>query len=154
MMPEHLNLDLMEKSLNLERFDSPEQIDWLDKSYAGGSNFWADLCKQHDSLFGTAAKSRPFKQYDFFHDLIIRNYKRETPAFIWYDPVKNWQEVSYQTLGQRAEQISCHWQNSGVLPGDTLCIIKQFGLGYLESLLAGLRTGVVLSFIMPEGKKF
>lgn len=151
-MVEYLNIYLIEKSLNLERFDLPEKIEWLEKSHETGSNFWPSLCKYHDSLFGNAGKSRPFKQYDFFHDLITRNSNRETPAFIWYDSVNLWQEISYQTLGLKAERISDHWRDLGVLPGDTLCIIKQFGLGYLESLLAGLRTGVVISFIMPEGK--
>lgn len=151
-MEKHATLALMKKSLDLERFDPPEKIEWLENSYDGESDFWPELCKQQDSLLGNTGKSRPFKQYDFFYDLITRNCKRETPAFIWYDPVNHWKKVSYQTLGERAELISNHWRNSGVLPGVTLCIIKQFGIGYLETLLAGLRTGVVLSFIMPEGK--
>ncbi|MCP3940801.1 MAG: hypothetical protein GY710_04875 [Desulfobacteraceae bacterium] len=151
-MEEYSNIALMKKNLNLERFDPPEKIEWLEKSYDGGTDFWLSLCKYHDSLFGNAGKSRPLKQYDFFHDLITRNRNRETPAFIWYDPMKHWQEVSYLELGQKAEQLSEQWRNLGVLPGETLCIVKQFGLGYLESLLAGLRIGVILSFIKPVGR--
>jgi hypothetical protein len=151
-MAAQLNLEMMEKSLNLERFAGPEKIEWLEKSWEPGSDFWPSLCKVHDGLFARAGKSLPFRQYDFFHDLITRNLNRENPAFIWYDPLKLWQQISYQALGQKAEQLSGHWQNSGVMPGETLCIIKKFNLGYLVSLLAGLRTGVILSFILPEGK--
>ncbi len=82
IMTKYLHPAFLKKSLTIERYDAPEKIDWLEKSYDAGSDFWTSLCRSHDSLFGNTGKSRPFKQYDFFHDLIIRNLTRENPAFI------------------------------------------------------------------------
>ncbi len=151
-MAEQFTISLIEKTLNLERFANPDKIDWFDKSFDTNSDFWPSLFKLHNGFFGSAGKSIPFKQYAFFHDIIFRNQNRENPAFIWYEPTGCWKEISYRELGEKSEKLALSWIRSGVMPGQTVCIIKKMGPGYLTSLLAGLHIGVVLSFIMPEAK--
>ena len=84
-MAEPLNISMIEQQLCLERLESPGVLTWLEKSYRNPLPFWQALKESHDGILSWPGKSIPFANYDFYHDIVVRNQKNTAPAFCWHD---------------------------------------------------------------------
>lgn len=147
-----MDLNAIHKSLVFSRATAFRKPGWLAQSYRDPFSFWKGLLEAQDALFAWPRKSRPFKSYDFYHDIIVRNRKSEAPALLIYDA--GWQEHSYASLGKRAAQAARHWEHQGVQSGNCLCLIHPVGYELVVSLLAALKTGLIISILPPGGKRF
>jgi len=150
MMAERLNLSFITRTLSAEGLDPPGELAWLEDSYREPENFWPALKRLQDSSLPWPTKSIPFEQYDFYQDIIIRNQENPAPAFRWFDPVSGRQESSYSELGALATQKEPVWLQSGVQPGQTVCIILPLGLEFVVSLLTALKIGLTISCLPPQ----
>ena len=149
-------LDLLniEQTLSIDGLAGIGNIPWLKESYANPALFWKPLKLAHDDLFRTPGKSIPFQSYDFYHDIVGRNRNSPAPAFRWHEEMAGWREVSYAHLAEQVDHYAASWKRQGLSVGRTLCILYPFGTQFLVSLLAGLKLGLMLSFLPPEGKSF
>jgi hypothetical protein len=155
-MPKALNLDLtlIENQLCRERLEPPGELPWLEESYRTPEAFWQALKLTQDPFLALPGKSTPFEKYDFYHDIIVRNQQNSGPAFLWYDSVLGWQEISYPDLGARANRKAAAWTRFGVQAGQKVCILYPLGVEYVVSLLAALKLGLTVSILPPGGKRF
>ncbi len=153
-MPEGLNLALLESDLSKEDLEETGRIAWLEDSYKNSENFWSALKNTNDSFFKMPGKSVPYKNYDFYHDIVIRNQQNKSPAFCWYDSTSGWQKISYSELGALVSKKADTWIKSGVQPGDKLCIVHPLGIKLVISMLAAFKIGLTISILPPLGKKF
>ncbi len=147
-----MDLNAIYKSLACPQATPFRKPAWLAKSYSDPLSFWNGLLDAQDKLFSWPRKSRLFKSYDFFHDIIVRNRKNEAPALRIYDG--GWQDHSYASLGKRAAQAARYWENQGVLSGDCVCLIHPIGCELVISLLAALKIGLIISMLPPGAKRF
>ena len=153
MVP-NVKLPEMLKSLSTDSLATVRDLAWLRESWRNPIVFWRKLKKLQDAMLAWPAKSIPFEQYDFYHDIIVRNQKSTAPALRWHDPLKGWQEVSYFDLGKLAARKEHLWRQRGVAPGQTVCIILPLGSEYVVSLLAALKIGLIVSSLPPQGTLF
>lgn len=153
-MDPSLNPELMESGLRLDGERFFEKLPWLEESHTNPTDFWRGLKNAVDSLYTIGGATSLFRKYDFFHDIIQRNRNNPAPALCWYDSAVGMKEISYAELGRVAEAKVVTWARLGVQPGQTLCIIRPVGVDLVSDLLAGLKTGVVLSFLPPWGRAF
>lgn len=153
-MDPSLNPDLIESGLRLDAGQFFEKQPWLEESRNSPTDFWRGLKNAFDSLYTIGGATSLFRKYDFFHDIIQRNRNNPAPALCWYDSGVGMKEMSYAELGSVAEAKIAKWARLGVQPGQTLCIIRPMGVDLASDLLAGLKTGVVLSFLPPWGRAF
>lgn len=153
-MPEGLNLAAIESELSTEDLEETGRMAWLEDSYQNSKNFWQAVKTTNDSFFKIPGKSIPYHHYDFYHDIIIRNQPNNPIAFCWYDSTSGWHKVSYSELGALASKKAVTWINSGVQPGDKLCIVYPLGIQLVISMLAAFKIGLVISILPPLGKKF
>jgi hypothetical protein len=153
-MPEGLNLAAIESELSSEDLEETGRMAWLEDSYQNSENFWNSVKTTNDSFFKIPGKSIPYQHYDFYHDIIIRNQPNNPTAFCWYDSASGWHKVSYAELGALASKKAAAWINSGVQPGDTLCIVYPLGIQLVISMLAAFKIGLKISILPPLGKKF
>lgn len=153
-----LDLYSIEKSLAAggpgSVFEPYDKLEWLKKSYNDPEEFWTNLLITRNSFFPWAAKSIPFKKYDFYHDIIVCSRPGKMPALRWFDMFSGWKEISYSDLEIQAGQMAYLWKNSGVSPGQTICIIHPLGEKFIISLLAGLKLGLIISHILPQGRSY
>lgn len=149
-----LNLPAIEEELVRDKGKPARELVWLEESCRAPAAFWHSLKTVQDAFSPLTGKSIPLKQYDFYHDLITRNLRLTTPALRWYDPVSGWQEISYGELGAAAGRKAAVWTQLQVKSGDVLCIIYPLGIKYAVSLLAAFKTGLTVSFLLPQGSGF
>jgi len=150
----NLNLSIIENELCRERLEVAGELPWLEESYRAPEAFWQALKHTQDAFFPWPGKSTPFENYDFFHDIVVRNQRNSWPAFRWYDSVLGWQKIAYSELGTLVNRKAGAWTRLGIQPGQKLCIICALGVEYAVSLLAALKIGLTVSFLPPQGKRF
>ena len=153
-MLEGLNLAAVESELSKEDLEETGRVAWLEDSYQNSENFWRALKTTNDSFFKIPGKSIPYKNYDFYHDIIIRNQQNNATAFCWYDSTSGWHKISYSELGALVRKKAVTWIKSGVQPGDKLCIVYPLGIKLVISMLAAFKIGLIISILPPLGKKF
>lgn len=153
-MSTHLDRTLIGKDLDKKGLEPPPKIGWLLESYQNPTDFWEALDRSQKSFFPWPRKSVPFRSYDFYHDIITCNLRNTEPAFRWYDSVSGWQEISYPELGELASRKTSAWIDSGVQPGQKICIIYPLGKDLIVSLMAALKMGLVVSLLPPLGTEF
>ena len=116
--------------------------------------FWKGLKRAADARFPSHGASVTFGKYDFFHDIIQRNRNNPAPAFIFLDAAGEKKALSYAELGELATARSVAWARQGVSPGNRLSIARVMGCEFVVDLLAGLRMGLVISVLPPEGREY
>jgi hypothetical protein len=149
-----LNLPLIEEELARDKVKPVRGLVWLEESYRDPAAFWHSLKTSQDAFSPLTGKSIPFRQYDFYHDLITRNRRLTTPALRLYDSLSGWQEISYSELDSAASRQAASWTQLQVEPGQVLCIMYPVGVKYVVSLLAAFKTGLTVSFLPPQGSSF
>jgi hypothetical protein len=149
-----LNISMIEQQLCLERLESPGVLSWLEKSYRNPLPFWQALKETHDGILSWPGKSIPFANYDFYHDIVVRNQRNTAPAFCWHDRLTGWQKISYSQLGSLVKRKESVWLSAGVQPGKKVCIVLPLELKYLVYLLTALKIGATVSTLPPQGNLF
>ena len=147
------NLALIESSLWQEDDKSPGDLSWLDLSWKDPVNFWKALHAYWERRQASQSKSVPWSRYNFYHDLLARQKDQTMPAFVWFDKGL-WRTWSFAELGQVVNGLAASWEAMDVQPGDTLTILHPLGPHWLAALLAGLRLGLVVSLLPPQGNAF
>lgn len=153
-MPMHIDRTLIEKDLCKKELGPSPEMKWLLESYKNPADFWEALYRSQKPFLHLPRKSIPFKSYDFYHDVIICNLKNTEPALRWYDSLIGWQEISYPDMGKLASRKTSAWIDSGVQPGQKLCIIYPLGLDLIVSLMAAFKLGLIVSLLPPAGSEF
>jgi len=153
-MPQHLDIASLENDLRLESQQPYRSPGWLEDSYRNSGDFWRSLQGAFDAHVAVQGTSSLFNGYNFYHDMLIRNRNRAQPALCWYEPATGIKGISYRELDSLAAARSSHWARLGVLPGQTICIIRTMGLEMTVDLLAALKAGCVISFLPPRGRGF
>jgi hypothetical protein len=153
-MPNNLNTALVENELRLEGQQQCGKMEWLKDSYDRPADFWSSLQGAFDARFAVHGTSTLYGKYDFYHDIIVRNRNNAAPALCWNDPVSGIRSISYGELGSLAAAKAGHWTRLGLLPGQTLCIVRTMGLEAVIELLAALKLGCRISFLPPRGTRF
>lgn len=143
----------IEASLWRESLFSPADLSWLDLSWKDPVQFWRGLHLYWKRQRAVQTKSTVLSCYDFHNDLIVRQLELETPAYTWFDG-EDWQSWSYEELEQAVNGLAATWEQAGVQAGETLVILHPQGVQWLTALLAGLRLGLVVSLLPPQGDTF
>ncbi len=147
------NFALIEASLWQEGQGPPANSAWLSLSWQYPARFWKELHGFWERRQAGQSKSVPLIRYDFHHDLLVRQKGQAAPALAWFENGA-WQSWSYAELGQRVDGLAATWEGVGVQPGETLAILHPPGPHWLAALLAGLRLGLVVSLLPPQGDAF
>jgi len=153
-MLKNLDIASIENDLRLDGQQPYRNLEWLEDSYRNPGDFWRSLKGAFDARFAAKGISTLFSKYNFYHELIVRNSNNAKPALCWYEPASGIKSISYRELGSLAAAKAGHWDRLGVLPGQTLCVIRSMGLEMTVELLAALKTGCTISFLPPQGKVF
>jgi hypothetical protein len=153
-MAEPLNISMIERQLCVERLEAPGKLAWLEKSYRDPLAFWQALKHTQDSSLPYPGKSTPFGNYDFYHDIVVRNQQNKAPAFCWHDRLTGWQKISYSRLGALVSRKEVVWLKHGVQPGQKVCIVLPLEVKYVVSLLTALKLGLTFSSLPPQGNLF
>ena len=149
-----LDLDVLEKLLFARDEEAPGVRSWLAESHRDPLAFWKSLKDAQDHLSPLPAKSTPFGEYDFYHDLVVRNLSVEAPAFCWYDSELRGGAVTYGELADAANRRASTWQRGGATAGDVICVVRPVGVDFVVSIVAALKLGLVLSVLPPSGRRF
>lgn len=126
---------------------------WIEESYQSPETFWRTIFDFFTAKNSLQSKSFPYEHYDLYHDLIICNIERTTPAFTYYKD-NTWQDISYSQLDLEVEHTIATWMSQGVEKEQNICTILPVGKKFLVSLLAALKMGVQFSCLPPLGKHF
>ena len=147
-------LEIAESGLNLPepgRFMVPA---WLAESHRDPRAFWTALVEARDVTQKMPGKGSPFKEYDFYYDLVVRHMDRQEPAFMFWDAGPRLREVSFRELDRLVAARLAGWQASGAAAGKIVCVIRPVGLEFATSVLAALKGGATLSILPPQGAGF
>lgn len=144
---------LIEASLWQEDQGASVDLAWLESSWKAPASFCKALHAYSDRRQASQSKSTPWLRYDFYHDVLVQQKDQTIPALIWFDS-GIWQTWSYAELGKVVNGLAASWEGIGVQPGDTLTILHPQGPQWLAALLAGLRLGLVVSLLPPQGNAF
>lgn len=147
------NLTLIEASLWQEDQQASIDLAWLELSWKIPKRFWTALHAYWVRRQASSSKSIPWARYDFYHDVLVRQKDQTQSALVWFDSGA-WQTWSYAELGHVVNGLAASWEGVGVQPGDTLTILHPQGPHWLAALLAGLRLGLVVSLLPPQGNAF
>lgn len=148
------NFTAIEVSLWRKDNSIPTDLTWLNLSWKHPEHFWIALHNYWKRLQVLQTKSTVLSCYDFYNDLVVRQKSQATmPAYTWFDG-DNWQKWSYAELEQTANSLAAAWEKHGVQAGETLVILHPQGPHWLTALLAGLRLGLVISLLPPQGNTF
>jgi hypothetical protein len=147
------NFALIEASLWQEDQRQPADLAWLDSSWKDPVSFWKGLHAYSERRQASQSKSIPWSRYDFYHDLLVRHKDQTKSALVWFDK-GHWRSWSYAELTQAVNGLAASWEGIGVEPGETLAILHPPGPQWLTALLAGLRLGLVVSLLSPQGNAF
>ncbi len=153
-MPQILEAAAIEKSLYLEAQQPCGKLEWFEESCREPGEFWRALKGTFDARFAAPGISSLFSRYNFYHDSIIRNLNNPAPALSWYDVASGFRRVSYRELGNMAAAKAGRWVRGGLEPGQTICIIRVVCLELIVEMLAALKAGCMISFLLPQGKSF
>lgn len=142
----------MLSSLDLPREDSISALNWLENSQTHPEEFWGSLFAHNERSAGRL-KSKFGVAYDFYADSISRHRaSSERDAMIEYDPREGWVSLSYLQLDTQAAATASSWAAQGVKSGQTLAIVQELGRRSLVALAAGLRLGLIISILSPQGE--
>lgn len=147
------NFTLIEASLWQENQRRPVNHAWLERSWQDSANFWKGLHAYSDRRLGSQSKSTPFGRYDFYHDLLARHKDQSQPALIWFEQ-EQWHTWTYADVTQTVNALAATWEGTGVQPGEVLGILLPVGPQWLAALLAGLRLGLTVCVLPPQGNAF
>lgn len=144
---------MIEASLWQEDQAVPVDGSWLNLSWQEPVRFWKALHAYWVRRLASSSKSVPWFRYNFYHDVLIRQKDQTLPALVWFDRGV-WQTWSYADLDKVVNGLAASWESAGVQPGDTLTILHPQGPQWLAALLAGLRLGLIVSLLPPQGNAF
>ena len=147
------NLSLIETMLWQENSNSSIDLAWLKESWKAPVNFGFALHAYWQRRQGVTSKSVPWSRYDFYHDVLIRQKDQSAAAFTWFER-DVWHTWSYGELSEAVNSLAATWENVGVQPKETLVILYHQGPQWLMALLAGLRLGLVITLLPPQGDAF
>ncbi len=144
---------LIEAQLWRDNEQVAADLSWLTLTWKEPAAFWRGLHAHWKRLQVVQTRSTTLLCYDFYHDLIGRQKHQPVTAYGWFDG-KMWQTRTYAEVEQGVNGLAATWETLGVQAGETLAILHPPGWLWLLSLLAGLRLGLVISLIPPQGDAF
>ena len=147
------NLLAMETALWREKKGLFTDLAWVNLSWQQPEKFWRALHSYWKQQQAIQSKSSPLVCYDFYHDLLVKPNDQTTSAYIWFDG-ENWQTWSYAELRHAVDSLAATWEIAGVEPQDTLAILYPQGPQKITAILAGLRLGLILTLLPPQGDSF
>lgn len=148
-----LNLLASEASLWREALNVQADLAWLEASWQQPTAFWQGLHRYWKRQQGVQSKSMVLSCYDVYTDLLAGQKKQTANAYIGFDG-KDWQTCSYAELKLSVDSLAASWETAGVQAGEILAILHPQGLPSLTALLAGLRLGLVICLLPPQGASF
>ena len=143
----------IENALWQENRRSNIDLTWLEQSWEDPTQFGLALHVYWQRRQASSSKSIPWERYDFFHDVLVRQKDQTATALIWFEH-DSWHSWSYAELTQAVNSLAATWETVGVQPGETLAILYPQGPLWLMALLAGLRLGLVVTLLPPQGNAF
>jgi hypothetical protein len=137
----------------LQDKDEAPVLPWLDASFVDSQGFLQQLFEHLDASGVRAAKSEFAGTIDLYHDLVLRNTDPERIALRWFERGE-WQELSYSNLHAACNTLYRQWIKRGLVPGQSLCLIRKLNRDFVVELLSAFRLGLVVSLIPPFGDQF
>ncbi|MFA5984959.1 MAG: AMP-binding protein [Methylococcaceae bacterium] len=147
------NFALIEASLWQEDQAQPTNTAWLAGSWQDQAHFWKALQVYSDRRKASPSRSTLWKNYDFYHDLLMCHKDQNLAALICFEQGQ-WHTYSYAELTQTVNALAATWEQLGVQAGDTLAILHPLGAHWFSAMLAGLRLGLVICILPPQGNAF
>lgn len=139
------------RSLWLDGTESRGHLSWVAASHEDPEGFERALFSY---VHGRAAlKSDRGHAYDFFQDLCMRHAGNNKAALIVHEESRAPTSVSFRDLEARTKTLRNQFHRAGAKRGDVLAIVAPFGVSYVEALFTGLRMGLVISPILPLGRR-
>lgn len=130
---------------------------WLSDSWAAPEAFAQALLDYNTTLYAPQGKSGP-TGCDFYHDAVLRFAASERIAVRTLQTLRDGERLvrslSYAELHQRASTLATTLREAGIKPGDPLCILLPPGEALVVCLFAALRTGAVVSVLLPRGQRY
>ncbi len=144
-MLDSLNLD----GLQADGFQTPEELVWLNQSYADPKAFFSAFMADYQNTCGVTTKSLAFSHYDFYYDIFEKQDNDGSCAYIYYDVNGRRHVITYEDLKPLVDHKADDWGKKGVLAGNLMCLIYPLGLEFTVGLLAALKLGLIVSFASP-----
>ncbi|NOQ35098.1 MAG: AMP-binding protein [Methylococcaceae bacterium] len=147
------NIAAFEASLWREEKGLFTDVAWLELSWKEPIQFWRGLHDYWKQQQAVQTKSMSLESYDFYHDLLIKPKAETTLAYVWFDG-ELWETWSYAELRQAVDSLAASWEQAGVQAEETLAILHQQGPQRITAILAGLRLGLLITLLPPQGDSF
>ena len=102
--------------------------DWIEKSYSDSKTFWEALFDLHQKSKRTPSQSVLGKQYDFYHDCIIRHIQSSDIAYtlVTKERTEHW---TYKQLHHCVNYQVRKWSKHNPQHGQIIVIALSPGIG-------------------------
>jgi len=125
---------------------------WLPETYAQPLAFEQAL-RAHAALRRGGLKSSPSGVIDFYYDCVTAHLGQQKRALVVREKAYS-SELSYEALHVRCGALLSAWAESGVEPGQCVCLVLPMGVDYVVALMTALRMGLIVCSLPPQGPTF
>ena len=150
--PARFDLHAIYETLRSAKATEPWLSDWISLSYEAPEPF-REALYNYAQTRRRGMKSRLGKGYEIYHDCVVAHVGAGKTALVVSEGGAL-EEISYDTLNDRATSLSAAWAKAGVEPGASACVVLPPGVDYVVALLAALRMGLAVSTLHPHGPAY
>lgn len=144
---------LFEKLVLDDKERAPELL-WYSSSREDPKAFFEEIFSHHNQRGIRASKSRPFLDYDVYHDLIYRNTQVGRKAYAEHHSQLGWQITEFGQLDVLVRDRCRVWLQQELEPGQSLVVLRKLSLDCLVDTLAGLRLGLMVTVLQTSGRMY
>lgn len=128
----------------------PNCEEWIEESYRDTTSFWVDLFNLHKGSHRVPIQSELGRQYDFYHDCILRHLSANEVALTTIDQQQQSKNWTYKQLHRCVNFNLGKWLKTDIQAGQTIAILLPTGIEYTIALLCALRLGLRLLILPPD----
>ena len=133
---------------------STEAQEHILHSYQAPDLFWNTLFDFNKGLAKIPCESQLNKNYNFYHDCILRHIWSNEVAFRIINEKGDREEWTYKKIHQCINANVRIWSNFEPLPGQSIVIVLKPGIKFILTLFTALRFGLTICFLPSESPFF
>jgi len=150
--PERLDIEAIVSALRGGKAGMKWLGEFLPATYQAPDRFYRALYAFAQRRVG-GHKSRPGDGYDLYQDVIGLHVGQRRRAFIRVTTQEQ-DDITFDNLHFRSAALANAWMQMGVEPGKVMALVLPMGIDFVVALATGLRLGVILSLVSPDGPTF